>query len=57
MYTCEDYPCCGHTDGLGCDYEDSFYGSAEYRQYLYLHAYCDHATGNCEVDAFLDPQL
>ena len=18
--TCEDYPCCGHTDGLGCDW-------------------------------------
>jgi hypothetical protein len=17
---CEDYPCCGHTDGLGCNY-------------------------------------
>lgn len=20
MATCEDYPCCGHTDGLGCDW-------------------------------------
>lgn len=54
MITCEDYPCCGHTDGLGCNYEDSFYGSDAYHNYLYLHAYCDHATGNCEVDAFLD---
>lgn len=18
---CEDYPCCGHTDGLGCDWQ------------------------------------
>lgn len=21
MATCEDYPCCGHTDGLGCDWK------------------------------------
>ena len=20
MNRCEDYPCCGHTDGLGCNY-------------------------------------
>ena len=20
MAMCEDYPCCGHTDGLGCDW-------------------------------------
>ena len=20
MARCEDYPCCGHTDGLGCNY-------------------------------------
>ena len=20
MARCEDYPCCGHTDGLGCDW-------------------------------------
>jgi hypothetical protein len=20
MSICEDYPCCGHTDGLGCDW-------------------------------------
>ena len=20
MSMCEDYPCCGHTDGLGCDW-------------------------------------
>ena len=20
MALCEDYPCCGHTDGLGCDW-------------------------------------
>jgi hypothetical protein len=27
---CEDYPCCGHTDGLGCGYVpdmDAIYAS------------------------------
>jgi hypothetical protein len=30
---CEDYPCCGHTDGLGCDYQpdmDAIYKSVAY---------------------------
>lgn len=24
MAQCEDYPCCGHTDGLGCDWVSPF---------------------------------
>ncbi len=29
---CEDYPCCGHTDGLGCNWQpnmDRYYKQAE----------------------------
>ena len=25
MSRCEDYPCCGHTDGLGCNYNPGDY--------------------------------
>jgi hypothetical protein len=25
MSRCEDYPCCGHTDGLGCNYSPGDY--------------------------------
>lgn len=37
---CEDYPCCGHTDGLGCNWKPPT---------EYPHAGCDHNTGYCEV--------
>jgi len=39
---CEDYPCCGHTDGLGCDYVPD-------RGFIWRHALCDHDAGWCEV--------
>jgi hypothetical protein len=29
---CEDYPCCGHTDGLGCNWQpnmDRYHKQAE----------------------------
>ena len=32
MSYCEDYPCCGHTDGLGCNYVpdmDFYYREAQ----------------------------
>jgi hypothetical protein len=47
---CEDYPCCGHTDGLGCDwtYTD------EAREYDQTHAFCDHPAGFCDVWAYDD---
>jgi hypothetical protein len=38
---CEDYPCCGHTDGLGCNYTPD---------YSNPHFLCDHESGICEVD-------
>jgi len=37
---CEDYPCCGHTDGLGCDYVPDY-------TYIRAHAGCDHEVGDC----------
>lgn len=40
MARCEDYPCCGHTDGLGCNYVPDYH-------YIYKHAGCDHEAGDC----------
>jgi len=37
---CEDYPCCGHTDGLGCDYTPDY-------EYIYKHIGCDHEAFPC----------
>lgn len=39
---CEDYPCCGHTDGLGCDYVAPDYSNDP-------HLMCDHEAGVCDV--------
>ena len=44
---CEDYPCCGHTDGLGCNYDTSYYSSDAYHTYLNNHYGCDHEAGWC----------
>lgn len=40
---CEDYPCCGHTDGLPCDWTYT-------RAFDRIHAFCEHEAGFCEVD-------
>ena len=37
---CEDYPCCGPTDGLGCNYVPDY-------EYINKHAGCDHEIGDC----------
>lgn len=40
---CEDYPCCGHTDGLGCNWTpESVYSDP--------HLLCDHNIGVCEAE-------
>lgn len=39
---CEDYPCCGHTDGLPCDWTPPTAKSNP-------HWLCDHENGFCEV--------
>jgi hypothetical protein len=36
MARCEDYPCCGHTDGLGCNYTpdmDAIYAQIERKMF------------------------
>ena len=50
MSRCEDYPCCGHTDGLGCNYDTSYYSSQEYHNYINIHYGCDHEAGWCAVE-------
>lgn len=47
---CEDYPCCGHTDGLPCDWTYAPEAAASDR----VHAFCDHEAGFCEVDEAID---
>lgn len=42
---CEDYPCCGHTDGLPCDWTYT----TEARAFDLEHAMCDHEAGFCEA--------
>ncbi len=39
---CEDYPCCGHTDGLPCNWTAPDYSNDP-------HLMCDHAAGVCDV--------
>ena len=43
MSRCEDWPCCGHTDGLPCDWVAPDYATVP-------HGLCDHENGICEVD-------
>lgn len=40
---CEDYPCCGHTDGLPCDWTPPDPRTDP-------HYRCDHESGFCELD-------
>lgn len=47
MARCEDYPCCGHTDGLGCDYTPDY-------AYINKHAGCDHEVGDCYLADWQD---
>lgn len=51
---CEDYPCCGHTDGLGCNYDSSYYSSAAYQTYLNIHYGCDHEAGWCGAYDYME---
>jgi hypothetical protein len=43
---CEDYPCCGHTDGLPCDWTYT----PEARAFDQAHALCDHEAGWCDAE-------
>jgi hypothetical protein len=46
MARCEDYPACGHTDGLPCDWKAPDYASDPAR----YHIGCDHNTGHCNYE-------
>ena len=41
MARCEDYPCCGHTDGLPCDWKPPTKKD--------LHAFCEHEYNLCSA--------
>lgn len=47
---CEDYPCCGHTDGDGCqtlpEHTSAYYLDNPAR----THLGCDHNTGHCDYE-------
>lgn len=45
MTRCEDYPCCGHTDGLPCDWTYT----PDARAFDMYHAMCDHEAGVCDA--------
>ena len=53
MARCEDFPCCGHTDSLGCDYTPDY-------EYINAHIWCEHEAGYCvlqERDEDADPEF
>lgn len=47
---CEDYPCCGHTDGDGCQtlpsHTSAYWAEGPGR----AHLLCDHEAGFCEAE-------
>jgi hypothetical protein len=43
---CEDYPACGHTDGLPCDWVAPDYRNP--RIAAVYHIGCDHNAGVCD---------
>lgn len=51
---CEDYPCCGHTDGDGCAALESHTSEYWARD---PHLLCDHAAGVCDVWEDDEPEL
>jgi hypothetical protein len=44
---CEDYPACGHTDGLPCDWKADM---DHYHSQAAIHYGCDHEAGWCTLD-------
>lgn len=46
---CEDYPCCGHTDGLGCQTTASMTSDYYTEGPGRAHLMCDHEAGWCEA--------
>ena len=50
---CEDYPCCGHTEGDPC--APQWYDApGAFDTSVNPHALCDHENGECNVDEWGD---
>lgn len=47
---CEDYPCCGHTDGDGCQTLPRHTSEFYRRNPAETHLGCDHNTGHCDYE-------
>jgi hypothetical protein len=47
---CEDWPCCGHTDGLGCQTTPEMTSDYYLRNPALTHLGCDHNTGYCNYE-------
>lgn len=47
---CEDYPCCGHTDGDGCQTLPEHTSAYYYANPVKTHLGCDHNTGYCQYE-------
>lgn len=47
---CEDYPCCGHTDGDGCQTLPEHTADYYLRNPALTHLGCDHNTGYCNYE-------
>jgi hypothetical protein len=51
---CEDYPCCGHTDGGGCQTTPEMTSEYYLRNPAETHLGCDHNTGYCNYEEYDD---
>jgi len=53
---CEDYPCCGHTDGDGCQTLPTHTADYYRRNPALTHLGCDHNTGYCDYEEEAEPE-
>lgn len=53
---CEDYPCCGHTDGLGCQTTASMTSEYYADNPAMTHLGCDHEAGYCDYEDDEEPE-
>jgi len=47
---CEDYPCCGHTDGDGCQTLPEHTSAYWMRPENAVHINCNHEEGECNAE-------
>jgi hypothetical protein len=53
---CEDYPCCGHTDGDGCQTLPTHTSDYYLDNPALTHLGCDHNTGYCDYEPYEDDE-